>query len=60
VAAIAALVLLFVVIDLAAPRRLGRPMAGVYCVDAALTLSLSLDRDRERELEKSCGLAVLL
>jgi hypothetical protein len=35
-------------------------MAGVYCVDAALTLSLSLDRDRERELEKSCGLAVLL
>jgi hypothetical protein len=35
-------------------------MAGVYCVDAALTLSLSLDRDRERDLEKSCGLAVLL
>jgi len=58
VAAIAALVLLFVVIDLAAPHRLGRPMAGVYCVDAALTLSL--DRDRERDLEKSCGLAVLL
>ncbi len=35
-------------------------MAGVYCVDAALTLSLSLDKYRERELEKSCGLAVLL
>jgi hypothetical protein len=35
-------------------------MAGVYCVDAALTRSLSLDRDRERDLEKSCGLAVLL
>jgi hypothetical protein len=35
-------------------------MAGVYCVDAALTLSLDRDRDRERELEKSCGLAVLL
>jgi len=60
VAAIAALVLLFVVIDFAAPRRLGRPMAGVYCVDAALTLAFSLDRDRERDLEKSCGLAVLL
>ena len=33
-------------------------MAGVYCVDAAL--SLSLDKYRERDLEKSCGLAVLL
>jgi len=33
-------------------------MAGVYCVDAAL--SLSLDKYRERDLEKSCRLAVLL